>query len=110
MNQHDCIDGGYTCPRCSANYSLRDSRLEGLLPQSFVQGFLIDRGMKAFLWFFIIVGDAVLLTFRGIRCPRCGRLDLKELPEKVRRNYLIMLTGIITVAIVIMVIIVSVPK
>ena len=104
------MGGAYTCPRCSGTYLLQDSRLEGLLPRSFVQGFLVARGMKAFLWLFIIVADVVLITFRGICCPRCGRLDFKELPKKVRRNYLIMLAGIITVAIVIAAIAASVPK
>jgi len=110
MSQRNLTPGVHMCPRCSGTYSLQDSRLEGLLPQTFVQRFLIDQGMKAFLWFLIIVVDVVLIAFRGIRCPRCGRLDFRELPRKVRRNCMIMLTGIITVAIVIAVIVATVTK
>jgi len=110
MSQRNLTPGVHMCLRCSGTYSLQDSRLEGLLPQTFVQRFLIDQGMKAFLWFLIIVVDVVLIAFRGIRCPRCGRLDFRELPGKVRWSYVIMLTGIITVAVVIAVIVATVPK
>ena len=68
MNQSGHKAGVYVCPRCAGEYALQDSRLEGLLPKSFVQTFLIERGMKAFLWFFIIFVDVFLITFRGIHC------------------------------------------
>ena len=110
MTQRNSNDSIFTCPRCSGSYSLYNSRLEGLLPRSFVQWFLIERGMKAFLWFFLIIGDVVLITFRGIRCPRCGRLGYREMPKSVRSSYVIMVILVIAVAITILVIAVSVPK